>query len=89
VNVWSRTRLAATVIVGWIATAALAAQQPPPGFERFETGNAAVEQIPAAPLVIAAYAFVWVALMLYVWSVWRRLVRVEGELTALEHRLKK
>ena len=38
------------------------------------------EQLPAAPLVIAAYAFVWVALLGYLWSVRRRLDKVEREL---------
>ena len=44
------------------------------------------DQLPAAPLLIAAYAFVWVALMIYLWSIWRRLGKVETELHALEHR---
>ena len=44
------------------------------------------ESFPAAPLVIAAYAFAWVAVFVYVWSVWRRLGRVEGELKSLESR---
>jgi len=45
------------------------------------------EQLPAAPLLIAAYAFVWVAVFVYVWSVWRRLGRVESEMRALERRV--
>jgi len=44
------------------------------------------EQVPAAPLLIAAYAFVWVALLFYVWSVWRRLGRVERDMDALARR---
>jgi CcmD family protein len=46
----------------------------------------ASEQIPAAPLLIAAYAFVWVALLAYVWSIWRRLGRVEADMQALARR---
>ena len=42
------------------------------------------EQLPAAPLLITAYAFVWIALMVYVWSIWRRLNKVEDEMRALE-----
>ena len=38
------------------------------------------EQLPAAPLVMAAYAFVWVAVLGYLWSIWRRLGAVEREL---------
>jgi CcmD family protein len=47
------------------------------------------EQLPAAPLLIGAYAFVWVALLGYLWSIWTRLGRVERELDALARRLPK
>ncbi len=46
------------------------------------------EQLPAAPLLISAYAFVWVALLVYVWSVWRRLLKVEREMRDLAGRIK-
>lgn len=42
------------------------------------------EQIPAINLVAAAYGFVWVAVLGYVWSIARRLKTVESELAALE-----
>ena len=45
------------------------------------------EQLPAALFLITAYAFVWVALLTYVWSVWRRIARVEEEVRALQHRV--
>ncbi len=45
-----------------------------------------IEHLPAAPLVMGAYAFVWVALLLYVWSIWRRLTRVERDMDALARR---
>ena len=38
------------------------------------------EQLPAAPLLIAAYAFVWLAVFFYVWTIWRRLNKVEDEI---------
>jgi CcmD family protein len=44
------------------------------------------EQLPSAPLLVAAYAFVWIALMFYVWTIWRRLNKVEADLRTLEHR---
>lgn len=44
------------------------------------------EQLPAAPLLVAAYAFVWIAVMFYLWSIWRRLNKVEAEMRALERR---
>ena len=49
----------------------------------------ASEQLPAAPLVIAAYAFVWLAFLAYVWVIWRRLGKVEAEITALSAQLAK
>ncbi len=38
------------------------------------------EKLPAAPFLIAAYGIVWVVLLVYVWSLWRRLTAVEQEL---------
>jgi CcmD family protein len=46
------------------------------------------EQLPAQTLVMVAYAVVWGALLLYVWTVWRRLLKVEREMQALASRLK-
>jgi CcmD family protein len=45
------------------------------------------DQLPAAPLLIAAYAFVWVALAVYLWSIWSRLGKVERDMQALQQRL--
>jgi CcmD family protein len=44
------------------------------------------EQLPSAPLLVAAYAFVWVAVLFYVWLLWRRLNKVEGEMHTLQQR---
>jgi hypothetical protein len=44
------------------------------------------ETMPAAPLLIGAYILVWLGLMAYVWSIWRRLARVETEMQALQRR---
>jgi CcmD family protein len=49
----------------------------------------ASEQLPAAPLLIAAYAFVWVAVLAYLWLIWRRLAKVEQEIGDLSSRLAK
>jgi CcmD family protein len=61
------------------------AMQPPPGQSEFVPINELPpgDQLPAAPLLIAAYAFVWLGTMFYVWTVWRRLNRVETEMRAL------
>jgi len=41
------------------------------------------DQLPAAPLLITAYAIVWLVVFGYLWSIWRRLSAVERELTDL------
>jgi CcmD family protein len=49
----------------------------------------ASEQLPSAPLVIAAYAFVWLAFTVYVWMMWRKLGKVDRELQTLSTQLGK
>ena len=62
--------------------------QPPGGQGEFVpvTDLPAAEQLPAAPLLVGAYAFVWLALMLYLWSIWRRLGRIDADIQTLRHR---
>jgi len=64
--------------------------QAPAGQSEFVPANTLppADQLPAAPLLVAAYAFVWLAVLFYVWTIWRRLNKVEGEMRALEHRSK-
>ncbi len=59
--------------------------QPPSGFVAVDEVPPG-EQIPAINLVATAYGFVWIALLAYVWSIARRLRRVESELGELEAR---
>jgi CcmD family protein len=77
-----------TAILGFVrfAAAALVLQPPPQGEFVPISQLPAGDKLPAAPLLIAAYAFVWVALLVYLWSIWRRLGKVETELHALERR---
>jgi hypothetical protein len=60
-------------------------QQTPEGFVPV-TGGPQIEQIPAAPLVIASYAFFLLLMVFYLWTIWRRIGKVEGEMRTLEHR---
>jgi CcmD family protein len=61
--------------------------QPPPDFVPVENAPPG-EQIPAMPLLGAAYGFIWVGLLGYVWSIAKRLKQVEIELADLESRRK-
>ena len=44
----------------------------------------AQDQLPAAPLLVTAYSFVWLALFGYLLSVGRRLSKVQREVERLE-----
>jgi len=69
------------------ALPAWAVQTPPPQ-EGFVPINELPpgEQLPAAPFLIGAYAFFLVLMVGYVWTVARRLNKVEREMKALEQR---
>jgi CcmD family protein len=61
------------------------AQPLPEGFER--VGNQPQERLPATPFVLYAYGFVWVVILAYLWSLWRRLATVEKELADVTRRV--
>jgi CcmD family protein len=65
--------------------------QPPPGQDGFVPAKnlAQTESIPAAPLLVTAYAFIWVAAIFYLWTIWRRLNKVEADIRALERTAKR
>jgi CcmD family protein len=67
------------------------ALQPPAGQSGFVPAGSLPpgDQLPAAPLLIAAYAFVWLAVMVYVFSIWRRLNKVEDEMRALTQKMQR
>jgi CcmD family protein len=72
------------------ATQAPAAQAAPQGApDEFVPVKARTQQdeLPAAPLLVAAYAFVWAALLVYVWTIWRRMRRIEREIQQLASRV--
>jgi len=67
-----------------LSSASLLAQ---PGQEGFRPVTGPVtEQIPAAPLVISSYAFFLVLVFVYLWTIWRRIGKVEADMRALERR---
>ncbi len=57
--------------------------QPPQVNEYVPVTGPPTETVPAAPLLIGVYIIVWLGLMLYVWTIWRRLARVETEMQVL------
>jgi hypothetical protein len=70
-----------------LATPAMASQPAGPQSEFVPVNELPpADQLPAAPLVVAAYAFVWIALMVYLWTIWRRLGRVDADIRALAER---
>jgi CcmD family protein len=85
----NRRLLAALLLLAALAgsTTTLAQQQPrqPPAQDEFVPVSEIPEsdQLPAAPLLVAAYAIAWLIIVCYVWSLWRRLGRVEQELRTL------
>lgn len=66
-----------------VAFAQPAGQVVPDGFEPV-TEVPPEEQIPAGPLVAGAYAFIWLAVLVYVGMLWRRLAAVQKDLDALK-----
>ena len=71
------------------------AQQPPPQKPQPQDEYVPLEQLPpqaelpAAPMVIAAYTFVWIAFLVYMFSLVKRVTRVESDLRALEQQRSK
>jgi hypothetical protein len=47
------------------------------------------ENIPAAPFLAGAYAFIWLTVLVYVGLVARRLGRVQGDVEELRRRLER
>ena len=74
------------ILCAWLLAApalAHAQPQPPKDFVPVDESQPG-EQIPALPLIASAYGFIWVVLLGYVWSIGRRLQKVETELAELE-----
>ena len=83
---WCR-RLSVLVLTLLVLGAGLAAQEAQGEFQTVKPGELQTENIPAAPLIFAAYATVWVVLLLYVFVIWRKLQRVERELAEVNAKL--
>lgn len=90
-NVFRSLLLAASLL---IASAPVVAQQPQPRSPAQE-GFVPVDQLPgqeelpATPLVAAAYGVAWAAVLIYLFSIWRRLAAVEREMTEVARRIER
>ena len=82
-----RAVLIAILLVG--APAAAVAQTQTPQQEGFVPVDQlpGQEELPAAPLVAAAYGVAWAAVLIYLFSIWKRLGTVQRELTDVTRRL--
>jgi CcmD family protein len=83
--------LAILLVACWSVSAGAGQTQQPPspaqeGFVPIDQLQPK-EQLPAAPLLIAAYAVAWIAVFVYVWTIWSRLRQVEQDLAAVRQRL--
>ena len=83
----------AVVAFMWLTPVAAQSSQPQPPTQTGEfvpiSQLPPQDQLPAAPLLVTAYAFVWVVLFGYVVSVARRLTKVQHEVERLEADIKR
>ncbi|HXI28286.1 MAG TPA: CcmD family protein [Vicinamibacterales bacterium] len=79
------TGLCSALLTTALTTLPALAAQPPTGQSEFVPMKDLPpgEQVPAATLLVVGYSFIWVAVAFYVWTIWRRLNRVEAEMRAL------
>jgi CcmD family protein len=70
-----------------IVAPAIALAQQTSDFVPVDPATDTLEKLPAAPMVMTAYALVWLVLIGYVWSLRRRQARIELEMAALRARV--
>ena len=82
-------RVAPILVSLFLLAVPLLAQQPPSAAtDGFVPANELPpgQQLPAAPFLIGAYAFFLALMLFYLWTIWRRIGKVEEEMRALERR---
>ena len=79
------------VLIGALLLVAPGLAAQPPGQDQFVPVKELPpsEQMPAAPLLITAYAVFLVLVVFYVWTVARRLNKVDTDMRTLEQRMAK
>ena len=89
------TRIAALLLLAVLAAPAVAVAQQPPkppaaAQDEFVPVDAPInpsDTMPAPMLVGTAYAFIWIVLFGYLWSIRSRLAAVEKEMAAIDRRV--
>lgn len=84
-----------TLLLRSLVVAMVLLGSPAPGFAQppQQEGFVPVEQLPgqeelpATPLVAAAYGVAWAAVLVYLFSIWRRLGAVEREIAEVARRI--
>jgi len=79
------------VLIGALLLVAPGLAAQPPGQDQFVPVKELPpsEQMPAAPLLITAYAVFLVLVVFYVWTIARRLNKVDTDMRSLEQRMAK
>ena len=78
--------LVAVMMLGSPALSLAQSPQPPEGFVPVDQ-LPGQEELPAAPLVAAAYGVAWIAVLFYVFSIQKRLRAVEREMADVARRV--
>lgn len=81
-----RVALTLVIVLAGLVVGTLAQDQTSE-FRPVLPGELAQDQIPAARLVFAAYGFAWATFVVYGFFLWRRMRRVEADLTEISAKL--
>ena len=83
----------AAIVLALVAGPVVTSAAQPPATTAAQDGFVPVdeskpqEHLPAAPLLMAAYAVAWIAVFGYVWTLWSRLSKVEREIAEVSRRI--
>lgn len=81
---WASALTTLTIAIGASAPVAVTAQSSS-GFVPLE--QAPQDTVPGGVLLVAAYAFAWIAVVAYLFLVWRRAGRIERELSDVQAKI--
>ena len=88
---WRALALLIALTAGAAAAPATLGAQPPPRAAQDEfvpiDQLPPDDKLPAARFLIAAYAVAWVAVAVYLYSIWQRLARVERDIAEVTRRI--